>query len=205
MNVGELLFSTRGSSIRKKAWFEIYPSKSKHIEIPDLEGEVKIINMRTEEKETQPPKRYSPASILSELEKRNLGTKATRSAILETLYDRGYIKEKSIEATSLGISLIGTLEKHSSIIIDEKLTRSFENQMESIVEAKKGFLEKEQKILDKAKTTLIKISNDFNKNEKEIGRELLVANLQLREQQKQENTLTQCPVCKKGAARKTPS
>jgi len=198
VNVGELLFSTRGSSIRKKAWFEIYPSKSKHIEIPDLEGEVKIINMRTEEKETQPPKRYSPASILSELEKRNLGTKATRSAILETLYDRGYIKEKSIEATSLGISLIGTLEKHSSIIIDEKLTRSFENQMESIVEAKKGFLEKEQKILDKAKTTLIKISNDFNKNEKEIGRELLVANLQLREQQKQENTLTQCPVCKKG-------
>jgi len=198
VTVDKLLFSARGSSIRKKAWMEIYPSKSKHVEIPDLKGKVKIINMKTEEKQTQPPKRYSPASILSELEKRNLGTKATRSSILETLYNRGYIKDKSIEATSLGISLISTMEKHSPIIIDEKLTRSFEDQMQSIVEAKKGFLEKEQKVLDKAKKTLIEISKDFNKNEKEIGQELLVANLQLREQQKIENTLTQCPVCKKG-------
>ena len=198
VNVDKLLFSVRGSSIRKKAWLEIYPSKSKHIEIPDLEGQVKIIDMRTEEKETQPPKRYSPASILSELEKRNLGTKATRSSILETLYNRGYVKEKSIEATPLGMSLISTLEKYSPIIIDEKLTRSFEDQMQSIVEAKKDLRMKEEKILDKAKKTLINISKDFNKNEKEIGRELLVANLQQREQEKIENTLVQCPVCKKG-------
>jgi len=47
---------------------------------------------------------------VAELEKRNLGTKATRAAIIETLYDRGYIKETSIEATSLGISLINTLK-----------------------------------------------------------------------------------------------
>jgi len=196
--INNLLFSARGSSIRKKAWLKIYPSKSKHIEIPDLEGEVKIIDMKTKEKETQPPKRYSPASILSELEKRNLGTKATRSAILETLYDRSYVKEKSIEATPLGMSLISTLEKYSPIIIDEKLTRSFEEQMQSIVEAKKDLIVKEEKILEKAKKTLIDISKDFNKNEKEIGKELLVANLKLREQQKIENTLTQCPVCKKG-------
>ena len=70
-----------------------------------------FVTAKIEEKETQPPKRYSPASIISELEKRNLGTKATRSSILETLYDRGYVKEKSIEATPLGISLIETLEK----------------------------------------------------------------------------------------------
>ena len=95
-----LKFSTRGSSIRKKAWMEIYPIRLKEKEIPDLEGEFKIIKTRTEEKQTQPPKRYSPASIISELEKRNLGTKATRANILETLYDRNYIKEKSIEATS---------------------------------------------------------------------------------------------------------
>ena len=197
-NVDDLIFSTRGSAVRKKAWMEIYPSKLKEIEVPDMNGKAKIISTKTEEKETQPPKRYSPASILSELEKRNLGTKTTRSSILETLYNRGYVKEKSIEATPLGISLISTLEKYSPIIIDEKLTRSFEDQMQSIVEAKKELKIKEEKILEKAKKTLIDISKDFNKNEKEIGKELLVANLKLREQQKIENTLTQCPVCKKG-------
>ncbi|HDK41904.1 MAG TPA: DNA topoisomerase I, partial [Candidatus Pacearchaeota archaeon] len=96
--VDKLIFSTKGSAIRKKAWMEIYPIKLIEKEIPDMEGEVKITDLRTEEKETQPPKRYSQASILSELEKRNLGTKATRASILETLYDRGYIREKSIQA-----------------------------------------------------------------------------------------------------------
>ena len=143
--VDKLIFSTKGSAIRKKAWMEIYPIKLIEKEIPDMEGEVKITDLRTEEKETQPPKRYSQASILSELEKRNLGTKATRASILETLYDRGYIREKSIQATPLGISLITTLEKYSPIIIDEKLTRYFEKEMNSIVSSKKDFLGKEKK------------------------------------------------------------
>ena len=69
--INNLKFSTRGSAIRKKAWMEIYPVKLKEKEIPDMNGTFKIVNVRTEEKETQPPKRYSPASIISELEKRN--------------------------------------------------------------------------------------------------------------------------------------
>ncbi len=197
-NLGVLTFSVKGLQIRKKAWMEIYPSKLKENEIPDLEGEVKIIDLKTEQKTTQPPKRFSPASILSQLEKRNLGTKATRATILETLYDRGYIKNKSIEATPLGISLINTLEKYSQIIIDEKLTRNLEEKMEGIIKSKKGFEDKKKKIINSAKKAITKISKDFEKNEKEIGKELLQANLDLREEQKRENTLNKCPVCEKG-------
>ena len=196
--VDDLAFSTDGSSIRKKAWMEIYPTKSKEIEIPDFDGEVEIINSRTEEKETQPPKRYSPASIITQLEKKNLGTKSTRSSILETLYDRNYIKEKSIEATPLGMSLITTLEKYSPIIIDEKLTRSFEDDMERIQNLKKDFLKEEEKIISKAKGTITNIAKDFEKHEKAIGRELLVANIQLRDEEKEANKLNVCPKCNKG-------
>jgi len=196
--INSLKFSTNGSEVIKKAWMEIYPSKMKEIQIPDLEGPVKITNVKTEAKETQPPRRYSPASIISELEKKNLGTKATRSSILETLYDRGYIKEKSIEATPLGISLIDTLEKYSPIIIDEKLTRSFENSMESIVEATKEFTTKKDKIIEKAKKTITLIAKDFEKNEKLIGNELVNASDEMREQLREENTLNSCPVCEKG-------
>ncbi|HJX50654.1 MAG TPA: DNA topoisomerase I [Candidatus Nanoarchaeia archaeon] len=195
----ELVFSTSGAQIVKKAWLSIYPRKTKELEIPDMNGEVDIIDSRTEEKETQPPKRYSPASILSELEKRNLGTKATRASILETLYDRGYIQDQSIKATPLGMSLIATLEKHSPIIIDEDLTRDFENDMTGIEEAKKSNIsEEEEKILDKAKKTITKITTDFGKEEKEIGNELVDANVAYREQQKIENRLSLCPKCKKG-------
>lgn len=201
VNVDNLMFSTRGSEIKNKGWMEIYPTKINEKDVPDLEGEVKIINSRTEEKETQPPKRFSPASIVSELEKRNLGTKATRANILETLYDRDYIREKSIQATPFGISLISTLEKYSPIIIDEKLTRHFEKEMESIQESKKFQAEKEKKIIDEAKITITKILDEFVKNEKKIGDDLLKGNDKVIEQQREENTLTQCPVCKKGNLR----
>jgi len=198
--VDSLDFTAAGAGIVKKAWMEIYPRKIKEQEIPDFNGEVDIIDSRTEQKETQPPKRYSPASILSELEKRNLGTKATRANILETLYDRGYIQDTSIKATPLGISLIESLEKHSPIIIDEALTREFETDMEKIEESKEKDLEKkEEQILSKAKKTISKISEDFKKDEKEIGKELVDANVAYREQQKKENRLMQCPKCMKGS------
>ncbi|MBU2104315.1 MAG: DNA topoisomerase I [Nanoarchaeota archaeon] len=193
-----LEFYKKGSSIRKKAWMEIYPIKMNEEEIPDLNGKVEIIDSRIDEKETQPPKRYSPASIISELEKRNLGTKATRASIVETLYDRGYIKEKRIEATPLGISLISTLEKYSPIIIEEELTRDFEKEMESIQKSKKDFKEKETKVVEKAKKTITKISKDLEKNEKEIGGELVKAQDEIREKERIENIITTCPLCKKG-------
>ena len=196
----ELRFSTRGSAIRKKGWMSVYPSKMKEVDVPDMNGPAEIKNVKNEEKETQPPKRYSPASILSELEKRNLGTKATRANIIETLYDRGYIKERAIEATSLGISLIDTLEKYSPIIVDEKLTRHFEEEMESVQESKTLNLtkEKEKKIIDEAKETVTKIINEFKKSENKIGKELAEATQEAREAERETNKLMLCPKCNKG-------
>lgn len=196
--VENMKFGTKGSEVRKKAWLEIYPYKIKETELPDMNGEVKITDLRTEEKETQPPKRYSPASIVSELEKKNLGTKATRAAIIETLYDRGYIKEKSIEATALGISLIETLEKYSPVIIDEELTKKFEKEMNAIVESKDKFEEKEKKVVDEAKITITNIAKDFEKNKLKIGSELMNAETKLWEKQKEDNKLNICPKCQKG-------
>lgn len=194
-----LKFSARGSSVKKKAWMEIYPVHMEEKDIPDMNGVCKITDVRNEEKETQPPKRYSQASLLSELEKRNLGTKATRAAILETLYAREYVKDRNVEATPLGMSLISTLEKYSPVIIDEELTRNFEKEMETISSLKKDFEEKKSKVIKKAQETITKIIGQFDENKEKIGKALLEANIDLRQQQKEENTLAECPVCHKGS------
>ena len=194
----KLVFIANGSGINKKGWLEIYPNKLKEVEIPDLDGEVKIIDKKTEAKETKAPNRFSPASILSQLEKRNLGTKATRANILETLFDRGYVEGTSIKATPFGISLIETLEKHSPIIIDEKLTRDFEKKMESIENSKSNLQEKEDEIIEKAKTTITKILDEFIKKENIIGKELVIARDKQIQEERKENTLNVCPTCKIG-------
>jgi len=197
--VGDLRFSAKGMEVLKKGWMNVYPVKMEEKEIQDMDGKVMIEKVKIEEKETKPPKRYSPASILSELEKRNLGTKATRANILETLYTRNYVKDKSIQATELGINLIESLKKNSPVIIDEKLTREIEKDMDAIRGSKNNLLEKERKTLDKAKEALIKISKDFKEKELEIGKDLTKANEAMFKEEQENNKLgLKCPECKKG-------
>ncbi len=194
-----LRFAAKGMEILQSGWMNVYPIKMEEKEIKDFNGRCNIDKVKTEEKQTKPPKRYSPASIIKELEKRNLGTKATRANILETLYNRNYIKEKSIQATELGMRLIDSLEKHSPIIIDEKLTREIEKDMEDIRASKHDLNKKQQAIIKKAEDSLTKISEDFKKQETAIGKELAEANQALWKQEAEDNKLNiKCPGCNKG-------
>lgn len=199
--IGDLRFIAKGLEVKKKAWMEVYKTKLAERELPDLNGRFTVEEARIEEKQTMPPRRYSPASLVSELAKRNLGTKATRAAIIETLYNRGYVVEQSIRATPLGMSLISSLEKHSPIIIDEKLTRHFEKEMDSIQRMKKNLNEKQSKVLEEAKSAIENISEKFKKEEEKIGKELVQANNSLREEQRKDAEIIQCEKCKKGKLR----
>jgi DNA topoisomerase-1 len=190
-------FSARGLKIKEKGWLNVYKAKIEERMLPDVNGEIKVKEVNIEEKETQPPHRYSEASLVSELAKRNLGTKATRALIIDTLYKRGYIIDKQIKATSLGINVSDVLEKYSPLILDEKLTRKFEKEMDAIQTSKKGKQE-EEKILKEAEIVLTEISGQFKKNEKKIGDELLEAQKEKRQNDRIAARIMQCPRCKVG-------
>lgn len=195
-------FGTSGAKIKEKGWIHVYPSSIKEVDIPTINGEVDVMEIRTEEKETKPPKRYSAASLVKELEKRGLGTKSTRASIVETLYSRGYVREKSIEVTELGLRMIDTLEKYSPIIIDEELTRKMNEELEQIEEGKKKDLVKEEdKVLSEAKEEVIKIADAMTKNMEAMGKNLADANAVVWEQEKEANTMNKCPVCNEGRLR----
>ena len=144
-----------------------------------------------EEKETQPPRRYTKASLVKELEKQGLGTKATRADIVENLYKRGYADGKSITVSDLGLKLSATLEEHIPDIVSPDLTKHFEQKMEGIREKK----EDPETTLSEAKETLIKILDEFKGKEKEIGEELLDSHQKM---MKEKNTLGTCPECGEG-------
>src|SRR3990167_10796811 len=175
------IFIARGILTIYLGWHKYYAPyvKLDEIELPSLKKGQEILHPKFDlyEKETQPPRRYSPASLVKELELKHLGTKATRSNIIDTLYDRQYITEQSIQATELGIRTIETLEKYSPEIIDEQLTREFEEETELIEEGKKT----KEEIVEKNKKILIKILEKFKKHELEIGKELAEANKETRD------------------------
>ena len=195
INCNDEIFIAKGTRTIEKGWHTFYTPyvQLEEIELPNTKqnDRIKVKSIELISKETQAPKRYTPASIIKELEKRNLGTKATRSDIIDTLFKRGYINGKAIEATGLGISTIETLEKYCPKIIDEELTRHFEIEIENIREMK----QKKEKILEDAKDAITKIIVDFKKHQKEIGDDLSKAN---RETQDEMAFLGTCPVCKGG-------
>ena len=195
IDVNTELFLSKGTRTVEKGWHEFYAPyvKLDEVELPKVsKGDiVDIKKIKCHDKETQPPKRYTPASIIRELEKRNLGTKATRAQIIDTLFQRGYVHGKTIEATELGIRTYETLEKHSPKIVDDELTRHFEEEMEEIRAGRK----KEEDVLKEAKESLIKLLTEFKEKQEEIGKELKAANIETRDAL---TTIGDCPACKVG-------
>lgn len=201
VEVGGLVFGTKGVKILRKEWMNVYPNSYKDEEVPSMEGEVSVEEIRIEEKKTKPPQRYTAASLVKELEKRNLGTKATRANIVETLYNRGYISEKSIELSPLGLKMIETLQKYSPTIIDEELTRNLETEMESISESKERWNNKQEKVIEEAKVSIRSIAKGLLDNLEKIGNSLAEANSEVYKQEREANTMTTCPECEKGNLR----
>jgi DNA topoisomerase I len=188
-------FVAKGTRTVEKGWHEFY---GPHVKVEDqtmpacAKGDpVKVEEIRMLDKETQPPKRYTPASIIRDLENRNLGTKATRAQIIDSLYDRGYVRETSIQATALGINTCETLMKYSPEILDEELTRHFEEEMDKIRDESV----KPATVLSEAKKKLTEVLTKFKKKEKEIGKALSEALTQTRDEL---TNVGPCPVCKVG-------
>ncbi|MEM4336553.1 MAG: DNA topoisomerase I [Candidatus Woesearchaeota archaeon] len=198
IDINSEIFVAKGTTTIKKGWhifYEPYVNLKEEI-LPNVkEGmEVKVKEIKIHDKLTQPPKRYTPASIIRELEKKNLGTKATRATIIDTLFNRGYIRGESIEATELGIRTVETLEKFCPKILDEELTRHFEVELEEIQENKK----KPEQVLNEAMKVLTAILEDLKKKEKSIGEHLREAH---NETKRAENIIGKCPVCNIGNLR----
>ena len=196
IHVNKEPFITKGTRTVEKGWHVFYGPYVQLEEnvLPKVEknDKVDVDKIDLLAKETQPPKRYTPSSIIKDLEKRNLGTKATRASIVDTLFTRNYVEgHDSIKATDFGVRTIETLEKYCEKIIDEELTRHFEKEMDDIREGKK----KGEEVLSEAKEALKKIITQFKKQEKVIGKELLESHKETRDKM---STLGKCPVCKEG-------
>jgi DNA topoisomerase-1 len=195
IDINNEVFVTKGTRTVSAGWHAFYGRyvKQKEDELPKVERGESVRNKGVvlHDEETQPPKRYTPASIIRELEKRNLGTKATRSEIIDTLFQRGYVTGKAITATKLGTKIVETLEKYCPKILDEELTRHFEIEMEEVQENKK----QSGDVLTEAKNVLTKVLREFKSKERNVGSELIEAT---KASEEEANTVGKCPACNEG-------
>ncbi len=97
-----------------------------------------LVSMKTEQKFTQPPPRFSEASLVRELEEKGIGRPSTYATILSTIQDRDYVRlEKGkFSPTDLGMLVTDLLVKNFPKIMDVSFTASLESQLDMIEEGK---------------------------------------------------------------------
>lgn len=193
IKVGEHIFQISGSTTVNPGWIKYYKPyyKEDDQEIPSTSrGEkVELLEIKSVRKLSLPPPRYNPSSLIRLMEKLEIGTKATRAEIVETLYKRRYIKGERIHATELGLNLIRIISKYCPRILDEKLTRDLEVQMLKIED---GVKTREEVILEAVNylrpiiETLKELEEDIGGHLSEILRETYNSNTIL---------TTSCPRC----------
>ena len=108
--------------------------------LPPLEtGEpLDLLKWLQEQKETQPPGRYSEASLIRALEENGVGRPSTYASILQTLYGRKYVvrEKRAVEPTELGMKVNDLLVEHLNALFDVQFTAQMEELLDEVEEGK---------------------------------------------------------------------
>ena len=188
-------WKANGRRIIYPGWLVFYGKyvDMEEYDLPSLqEGEnVLIKSVEITEKFDKRPPRFNRGSLLEKMEEENLGTKATRAEIIETLYKRGYILGDSIIPTNLGFQITLTLSKYSKEIVSVNLTKEMESKLERIEVGQ----ETPEKVLEDTFYLTLQSIEELSNNIGKIGEELKTA---LRQTFFEKNILGKCPQCKEG-------
>jgi DNA topoisomerase-1 len=179
-----------------EGWFRYYKP---YVQVKDdalpmlLEGApVDVKRVTLKEQYTQPPARYNPRSLLQKMEKEEIGTKATRATIIETLQNRKYVAgTDSFEVSDLGFEVISVLEKYCPKVVSSEMTRNLEERMDLIQQGK----EEKQAVLNGAVETLRVVTTELKAKEAALGAQLAEA---FERAKLKERTVGRCPNCQGG-------
>jgi DNA topoisomerase-1 len=157
--------------------------------LPNLEENEKLdlVKINSEQKATQPPARYSEATLVKILEEHGIGRPSTYAPTISTIQDRGYVEKddnKKLFPTETGIVVNSLLVKHFDKVVDYEFTAGLEESLDEIAEGKKEW---------------VKVIKDFYEpfiaNVKAKDKEIQKADFQKKLDKK-------CPECKSGLIEK---
>jgi DNA topoisomerase I len=142
---GEYIFRATGSIIKFDGFMAVYlegkdeeSEEDKEGILPELHDGQKLnfLGLLPEQHFTQPPARYTEASLVKELEAKGIGRPSTYSPIISTVQDRGYVEKegKALKPTELGVTVNEQLVKHFPQILDLEFTAHMEDELDKILE-----------------------------------------------------------------------
>lgn len=135
---GNYGFKANGRTLAFDGYKKLYNNDSEEGNklLPELSigEEPKLINIDADQKFTQPPPRYTEASLVKDLEEKNIGRPSTYAPIIATLTGRRYIvrDKRLLVPTELGFIVIGMLSEYFTEIVDAKFTAGLEDKLDAV-------------------------------------------------------------------------
>ncbi len=147
---GEAVFSASGKVITFPGFLRAYVEGSEagnggkedqEKVLPPLKTGQKLdlVHLEPLEHFTQPPARYTEASLIKELEQRGIGRPSTYANIIQTIQDRGYVWRKgtALVPTFTAFAVINLLEKHLPDLVDYEFTARMEDGLDEIAQGER--------------------------------------------------------------------
>ena len=160
---GDTICKTSGSVVKFDGFLKVFKDSKKDDDekiLPETsKGPVNIEALIDEQHFTQPPPRYSEASLVKKLEELGIGRPSTYASIISVISTRGYVEpiNKRFHPTDRGKLISAFLEKLFSKYVDYNFTAGLENQLDDITSGKEGWI----KVLEM-------FWKDFNQNVSDV-------------------------------------
>ena len=141
-------FTANGSQVKFDGYLAVYNDSDKNKMLPDMvEGDiVKKVSTNPEQHFTQPPARYSEATLIKTLEENGVGRPSTYAPTLDVIQRRYYVRlaAKRFEPTELGEIVNNLIVEFFPEIVDVKFTADMESKLDEVEEGKQQW----QKVID---------------------------------------------------------
>lgn len=137
-------FSVTGSVVLFDGWLAADSgARGEDIELPSIaiDESLTLKDITEEQKQTDPPPRYTEAGLVKELERREIGRPSTYASIIKTLNDRGYVEKvgKALMPTDTGDVVSSFLELNFPTYISDSFTAEMEDTLDLIAQGKKDY------------------------------------------------------------------
>jgi DNA topoisomerase-1 len=133
-------FRATGSVIKFPGYLKVYPAQTTENILPDLKKDdlVDLAALTANQHFTQPPARYTEASLVKALEDYGIGRPSTYAPTISTIQDRGYVlkEEKKLKPTDMAFLVNDLLVEHFPNVVDYQFTAHMEDDLDEIAEGK---------------------------------------------------------------------
>jgi DNA topoisomerase-1 len=140
IGAAKLIFRATGSTLKFAGFYAVWPREDDGDTLPPLapSEELTLRKLSPEQHFTQPPPRFTEASLIKELEERGIGRPSTYVPIVSTIQDRGYVEqqERKFTPTWLGETVNELMIKHFPNIVDVNFTAEMERKLDDVEEGK---------------------------------------------------------------------